>query len=59
MRIGAYQDVGCACEVARALSDHAGVRADINERWDEETAKWALPRMIDAGIELIEQPMAR
>jgi len=62
LKMGALEpaeDVKRACEVARALSGHASVRVDINERWDEATAKWAVPRMIDAGVTLIEQPMAR
>ncbi|MCY4427930.1 MAG: muconate cycloisomerase family protein [Halieaceae bacterium] len=52
-------DVDRACTVARALRDHASIRADVNERWDEETTSWAVPRMIDAGLALIEQPMPR
>jgi len=62
LKMGALEpakDVERACAVARALSGHASVRADINERWDEETANWAVPTLIDAGVELIEQPMAR
>lgn len=53
------QDVARAIEVARALRDHASVRADPNESWDEPTARWAIPRMVEAGIEMIEQPMPR
>lgn len=52
-------DVERACAVARGLEGKASVRADPNESWDEATCKWALPRMEDAGIAMIEQPMAR
>jgi len=52
-------DVKRACEVASALRDHASIRADVNERWDEETVSWAVPRMVNAGIEMIEQPLPR
>ncbi|QLC26417.1 chloromuconate cycloisomerase [Parasphingopyxis algicola] len=52
-------DVVRACAVARGLEGKASVRADPNESWDEATCKWALPRMEDAGIVMIEQPMAR
>lgn len=52
-------DVARACKIARALEGKASVRVDPNESWDEATCKWALPRMTDAGISLIEQPMAR
>lgn len=53
------KDVERACDVAKALAGKALVRADPNESWDEATCKWALPRMAGAGIDLIEQPMAR
>ncbi len=53
------KDVNRAIEVAKALRDVAEIRADINERWDEYTASWAIPRMADAGISVIEQPLQR
>lgn len=53
------EDVERACAVARGLEGRGSVRADPNEMWDETTAKWAVPRMADAGIAMIEQPMAR
>lgn len=52
-------DVARACEISRALEGEATVRVDPNESWDETTCKWALPRMADAGIQLVEQPMPR
>ena len=52
-------DVERACAVARGLEGKGDVRADPNEMWDETTAKWAVPRMADAGITMVEQPMAR
>lgn len=53
------QDVERACAVARGLEGRASVRGDPNEMWDETTTKWAVPRMADAGIVMVEQPMAR
>ncbi|WP_047806095.1 muconate cycloisomerase family protein [Pelagerythrobacter marensis] len=53
------EDVARACAVARGLEGRGSVRADPNESWDEATCKWALPRMVDAGIQLIEQPLPR
>ncbi|MDJ0979711.1 MAG: muconate/chloromuconate family cycloisomerase [Erythrobacter sp.] len=55
----AEDDVERACAIARALEGKASVRADPNESWDEATCKWALPRLADAGIAMIEQPLAR
>lgn len=57
--LGPQEDVRRACDVARGLAGKANVRVDPNEMWDEVTAKWAIPRLEDAGIEFIEQPMAR
>jgi len=53
------EDVDRACAVARGLEGKASVRVDPNEKWDETIVKWAIPRMEDAGIELVEQPMPR
>lgn len=52
-------DVARAVRIATALGDRAKVRVDPNERWTEATCRWAVPRMADAGIEFIEQPLAR
>ncbi|MDN5760659.1 MAG: muconate/chloromuconate family cycloisomerase [Tomitella sp.] len=49
-------DVRRVAEVAAALAGQAGVRVDINARWDRVTAKRYLPRLADAGVEMIEQP---
>lgn len=53
------KDVARACEVARALEGTARVRVDPNSRWDETTAAWAVPRLVDAGVDMIEQPLQR
>lgn len=43
-------------QIAQALQGRAGVRVDINARWDRLTALKYLPRLAEAGVELIEQP---
>ena len=53
------EDVVRACKVVRGLEGRASVRVDPNESWDEAVCKWALPRLEDAGIDVIEQPMPR
>lgn len=52
-------DVARACKVAERLDGRASVRVDPNESWDEVTCKWALPRLEDAGVSVIEQPIRR
>jgi muconate cycloisomerase len=50
-------DVARIVEVAQKLSGSASVRVDINARWDLVTSlKW-LPRLAEAGIDLVEQPV--
>jgi muconate cycloisomerase len=44
--------------IKRALGDRASVRVDINQAWSEATASACLPLLKDAGVDLIEQPVA-
>lgn len=53
------EDVERASKIAQALEGRATVRVDPNEMWNESTAANAMQRMQDAGVELIEQPVAR
>ena len=50
-------DVARVAEVAEKLSGRAGVRVDLNARWDRLTSLRWLPRLAEAGIELVEQPV--
>jgi muconate cycloisomerase len=51
------EDVARVAAVAEALAGEAGVRVDLNGSWDESTARAWLPRLADAGVELVEQPV--
>lgn len=46
-------------QIARGLSGQATLTVDINQAWDSLTARRYLPQLIDAGVTLIEQPVAR
>ncbi|GAA3725118.1 muconate cycloisomerase [Spinactinospora alkalitolerans] len=50
------EDTRRVVDVARALRGRAGVRIDVNARWDRLTALKYLPRLVEGGVELIEQP---
>ncbi len=52
-------DVARAAAVKRALGDRARVHVDANQSWDEATATWAIERLEDAGIAVVEQPLPR
>jgi muconate cycloisomerase len=43
--------------ISRALRDRARLIVDVNQAWDETTAKQFLPRLADLGIALVEQPV--
>lgn len=52
-------DVAHAAAIKKALGDRASVRVDVNQAWDESAASRGIAMLEDAGIDLIEQPIAR
>lgn len=50
-------DVHRVVTVAGKLADAAGVRVDPNGRWDRLTCLTWLPKLAEAGVEMIEQPV--
>lgn len=52
-------DVAHVAEIKRALGDRASVRVDVNQAWDEAAASRGIAMLEDAGVDLIEQPVAR
>ncbi len=52
-------DVAHVVAIKHALADRADVRVDVNMAWTESDTLWAAPRLADAGVSLIEQPIAR
>ncbi len=61
LKMGAQEpaaDVARVAAVARKLAGTAGVRVDLNARWDRITSLAWLPRLVEAGVELVEQPVA-
>lgn len=60
LKMGAQEpadDVARISKVAEKLAGVAGVRVDLNARWDRLTALRYLPQLAAAGVELIEQPV--
>lgn len=51
-------NVAHVAAIKRALGDRASVRVDINQAWSEATASAMLPALADAGVDLVEQPIA-
>jgi len=59
LKMGALEpaaDVARVEKIASSLAQVASVRVDLNGAWDELTATRLLPRLQQAGIDLVEQP---
>jgi muconate cycloisomerase len=52
------QDIAHVATIKRAVGDRASVRVDVNQAWSEAVASRCLPLLRDAGVDLIEQPVA-
>lgn len=62
IKIGARspaEDVALVREIAKALAGQAKFTVDVNQAWDGNTARRHVPELADAGVDLIEQPVAR
>jgi muconate cycloisomerase len=51
-------DIAHVAAIKRALGDRASVRVDVNQAWSEAGAARAIPALEDAGVDLVEQPIA-
>ncbi|TYK71535.1 mandelate racemase [Comamonas sp. Z3] len=62
LKIGARTpeaDLAHVSQIARGLQGRATLTVDVNQAWDGATARRFLPPMIEAGVSLIEQPVAQ
>ena len=62
LKIGARapaEDVAHVTTIARALAGQARFTVDVNQAWDGNTARRYVPELAEAGVDLIEQPVAR
>jgi muconate cycloisomerase len=62
LKIGARplaEDLAHVAAITRALDGRAAVRVDVNQAWSEPTAARGMAALQDAGVELVEQPVAR
>lgn len=53
------EDVTRVDAIARALGTRASLTVDVNQAWDGSTARRYLPALVDCGVTLVEQPVAR
>src|SRR6266567_3128560 len=62
LKIGARapeEDFAHVSAICKRLADHSSIRVDVNQAWDELTARKWIPRFAEAGVELFEQPVAK
>lgn len=62
IKIGARtpaEDVALVSTIARELAGQARFTVDVNQAWDGNTARRYVPELAAAGVDLIEQPVAR
>jgi muconate cycloisomerase len=52
------ENIAHVAAIKRALGDRASVRVDVNQAWSEAVASRCLPLLRDAGVDLVEQPVA-
>ena len=52
-------DVSHVAAIKRAVGDRGSVRVDVNQNWDEAQADFGIRLLEDAGVDLVEQPVAR
>lgn len=51
-------DVAHVAAIKRALGERASVRVDVNQAWSETDALLGMALLRDAGVDLVEQPIA-
>jgi muconate cycloisomerase len=52
-------DVAHVSQIARHFEGRARIQVDVNQAWDELTATRCIAKLQDAGVALVEQPVAR
>ncbi|NOV20418.1 muconate cycloisomerase [Ensifer adhaerens] len=51
------EDVAHVAAIKLAVGDRASIRVDVNQAWDEVTAKRGMAMLADVGVDLVEQPI--
>ncbi|WP_304441861.1 muconate/chloromuconate family cycloisomerase [Collimonas sp. PA-H2] len=52
------EDAAHVAAIKRALGERASVRVDVNQAWSETDALLGMALLQDAGVDLVEQPIA-
>jgi len=52
------KDVDLVRSIRKAVGGTIEMYVDANQGWDRRSALWALPRMVEAGVFMVEEPVA-
>jgi L-alanine-DL-glutamate epimerase-like enolase superfamily enzyme len=55
IKLGGAKDIECVAAIRNATN--AKLTVDANAGWSREQAQWIIPRLLDYGLELVEQPL--
>ncbi|QPF92361.1 muconate/chloromuconate family cycloisomerase [Bradyrhizobium commune] len=53
-----HRNIAHVAAIKRALADRASIRVDVNQAWSGARASYLLAALLDAGVDLVEQPIA-
>ncbi|AQQ54641.1 muconate cycloisomerase family protein [Planococcus lenghuensis] len=53
-----FKNVEHVRKIKQAVGDEARITVDINQAWDEDTANYCIAALQDAGVSMVEQPLA-
>jgi len=53
------EDIAHVAAIKQALGTRASIRVDVNQAWDEVSARRGIDMLADAGVDLVEQPIAK
>jgi len=51
------KDVELIRAIRKGVGDEIDIYVDANQGWDRRSALWALPRMVDEGVFMVEEPL--
>ncbi|PMS31221.1 muconate cycloisomerase [Trinickia symbiotica] len=57
--VDAAADLERVRTLMRNVPENFQIRLDANQGWNEMTANWALPRLQDLGVTILEQPLPK
>lgn len=52
-------DIDRVAKIQAAIGDRAELRVDVNQAWTERQARWACRALAQAGVTVVEQPVAQ